>query len=93
MAARALVSLRRRVPARLRDAHATAWAQLHREATTCGAHAWRFASAADPELYLEFLEFRADTDPRETAGVRDALARLDQLAPAQVEEWTEMRSA
>jgi hypothetical protein len=87
--ARTLVSLRRRVPAPLRDAHAAAWAQLHREATARGAHAWRFASAADPELYLEFLEFSADADPRGNTEVSGALARLDEVGAAEVEQWVE----
>ena len=91
--ARRLVSTRRRVGAAQRDGYHTLWGELHGRATALGAHAWRFAAAAEPELFLEFLEFRAGSDPRADAAVDALLRRMDaEAGTSQAEEWDEVRA-
>nr|MBA4158591.1 hypothetical protein [Gemmatimonadota bacterium] len=69
MKTRHLVSTRRTVPESRRAAYDAAWTPLQAAATGLGAHAWRFRSADHGDLFLEFLEFAADADPRETPRV------------------------
>lgn len=89
---RRLVSLRRRVPAERLGEYAELWRELAAAVTADGSHAWRFVSADDPGLHLEFLEFRADADPRSRPTVEAALDRLDRaISPALTEEWLEPR--
>lgn len=91
-AERRLVSLRRRVPAPRRARYGELWTALVADATKAGAHAWRFVSPRDGEVHLEFLEFRADADPRAGEGTRRILRELDaDVALAEVEEWLEAR--
>lgn len=87
---RRLVSLRRRVAAEQDQAYRTLWEEARRLATEHGAHAWRFAAATDPRERLEFLEFRADADPRREPELAAVLRRLDGIAAANVEEWDEI---
>jgi hypothetical protein len=64
------------------------WLALAADVREHGAHAWRFASAGDPALRLEFLEHAAGADPRERAAVAEILHRLDaEVAPAAAEAW------
>lgn len=87
-AERRLVSLRRRVPAERDPTYRTLWATLVAAVTPLEAHAWRFVSPEDPELHLEFLEFRASADPRAAGDVRDLLARMESEAGDSItEEW------
>jgi hypothetical protein len=88
MSDRHLVSIRRMVPATQRAEYDAAWHHLHSEITTSGAHAWRFQSLAARDLHLEFIEFKASTDPRPHPPIAAALHHLDSLFPAAaVEEW------
>jgi nitroreductase len=87
---RRLVSTRRKLTHVQADDYDAAWSALHAAATRHGAHAWRFASAAYPSLYLEFLEFAAGADPRSEPDVSRATNALDALAPGQSDEWDEL---
>jgi hypothetical protein len=69
-----------------------AWERLRVAATAAGANAWRFTSASDETLRLEFLEFRSSADPRDRAEVTEALSTLDNMAPGTREEWVEVQS-
>ena len=89
MADRSLVSQRRVVTPEQRRGYDDGWEELTRAVEALGAHAWRFVSANNPALFMEFLEFRADADPRGDSAVRESLRRLDrEAAPAEVEEWS-----
>jgi len=88
--ARHLVSTRRPVPASRRGEYDAGWARVHAEATARGAHAWRFVSAARADLFLEFLEFRSDADPRSAPPLAEALARLEAAFAGEAEEWEEL---
>jgi hypothetical protein len=87
---RRLVSLRRRVPGSRRERYGQLWTGLVAEATKAGAHAWRFVSPRDGDLYLEFLEFKADADPRAGEETRRILREMDADAGvAEAEEWAD----
>jgi hypothetical protein len=93
---RMLVSIRRFVPASRRREYAGAWAALHAAATAQGAHAWHFVSAADPGVYLEFLEFGAESDVRADPDTVAAIQALHEAfgdpypMPKTLEEWVEV---
>jgi hypothetical protein len=88
MAGRRLVSLRRVVPEPAEASYDALWLSLAADVREHGGHAWRFASAAESTLRLEFLEHAGDADPRRRPAVLDLLRRLDaEVAPAAVEEW------
>lgn len=92
MSSRRLVSLRRLVPAEQRAAYDAAWEEVRRCAVGQGAHAWRFASVSEAGVFLEFLEFAAESDPRLHADVLAALLHLDQATGrASCEEWLELQ--
>lgn len=90
---RRLVSIRRWVPAERRDEYDTAWLRLHSAATALGGHAWRFVSASEANIYLEFLEFATDRDLRQDPEVLASLSGLHQgfgdpyPPPHTLEEW------
>lgn len=86
---RRLVGTRREVPAGRAAAYDALWAEVQAAATGMGAHAWRFVAAADPERYLEFLEFAAASDPRRSPPLAGALARLEDEFAGEAEEWDE----
>jgi hypothetical protein len=86
---RRLISIRRKVAAELSAEYDAAWAKLRDAVTGGGAHAWRFASAAYPSEYLEFLEFASGADPRARSPVAELLSALDRLAGGTSEEWDE----
>ena len=88
MARRHLVSQIRDVALASRTRYDARWGEVQRAVTERGAHAWRFVSGIQPDRYIEFLEFAADADPREDAGVSSTLRALDEeLGAALVEEW------
>ncbi len=89
MTERRLVEVRRRVPRESAGMYDSAWRELETAVTGTGGHAWRFRSAEDADLYIEFLEFRAAADPRSRSDVRSALRALDSLAPGPAEEWVD----
>lgn len=90
---RRLVSIRRYVPTERIPEYAEAWAALHNAATARGAHAWAFASADHRDVYVEFLEFGAESDVRSDPGVVAAIQVLHEKfgepypAPRTLEEW------
>ena len=90
---RHLISIRRLVPLEQRSDYDAAWARLHQAATATGAHAWRFVSAAEADLFLEFLEFAADSTLREDPAVIEAIRTLHEQfgdpypQPNTLEEW------
>jgi hypothetical protein len=89
---RRLVSLRRRVEGDAQKRYRELWSALAEAVIATGAHAWGFVSTGDPQLHLEFLEFRAAADPRGEAPVRLLLERLDaEVSLAETEEWLEAR--
>lgn len=90
---RRLVSIRRWVPAEARDEYDAGWLRLHAAATAGGGHAWRFVSASDANLHLEFLEFAAARDLREDPEILASLQALHRSfgdpypPPRTIEEW------
>jgi hypothetical protein len=90
---RRLVTIRRYVPADRIPEYAEIWARLHRAATARGAHAWWFASATHRDVYIEFLEFDQESDPRGDDGLVEAIRALTAAftemypAPLPLEEW------
>jgi hypothetical protein len=90
---RRLVSIRRRVPMDRIEVYVPLWLQLHAAATARGAHAWNFISADVPEVYLEFLEFGAETDIRADEATVAAIKALHDAfgeaypTPQTIEEW------
>jgi hypothetical protein len=94
---RRLVSIRRRVPTARLEEYLTLWLQLRGAAQIQGAHAWNFVSADVPEVYLEFLEFGAESDIRQDPEVLAAIKALHEgfgdvyPAPQTLEEWVEIR--
>jgi hypothetical protein len=95
---RRLVSIRRYVPPEKREAYAGAWLALRTAATAQGAHAWHFLSADVPDVYLEFLEFGAESDVRSDAATVEAIRALHEQfgqpypPPNTIEEWVEIPS-
>jgi hypothetical protein len=94
---RRLVSIRRRVPTPKLETYLTLWVQMRVAAQAQGAHAWNFVSADVPEVYLEFLEFGAESDIRQDPGVLATIKALHEAfgepypAPQTLEEWVEIR--
>ncbi len=94
---RRLLSTRRLVPEERQSQYDTAWLRLHAAATERGAHAWRFLSAERADLYIEFLEFGAEKDPRADPAVAGALRQLETAfadpppVANRVDEWREVR--
>jgi len=90
---RRLVTIRRHVPPDRIPEYAELWMVLHRAATARGAHAWWFASASHRDVYIEFLEFGEDSDPRGdeavVGAIRELSARFNELypPPLPLEEW------
>jgi hypothetical protein len=90
---RRLVSIRRLVPHARIPEYVELWASLHAAATARGAHAWSFASADHPDVFIEFLEFGDATDVRSDAGTLAAIQALHERfgdpypAPKTLEEW------
>jgi hypothetical protein len=90
---RRLVSIRRWVSEQAREEYDAAWLRLHTAATGGGGHAWRFASASEANLYLEFLEFATERDLRADPEIVASLHALHQNfgdpypPPRTIEEW------
>lgn len=95
MSKRRLVSIRRWVPLAEQSTYRDAWSQLHAAAAARGAHAWHFASTDSDEVFLEFLEFGADSDIRADPAVLAAIQHLHATfgqphpPPKPLEEWVE----
>lgn len=87
MAGRTLLSVTRRVPPESVRGYGEAWGRLADAARGANAHAWRFRSAADPALFIEFLEFKGTDDPRLRPDLARAVEELDDLASGRMEEW------
>ena len=95
---RRLVSIRRFVPQHRRGDYAELWAQLHAAATARGAHAWHFQNADEgtPGVFLEFIEFGPESDPRSDTTVLEAIRALHAEfgqpypTPSTLEEWVEI---
>ena len=94
---RRLVSIRRHVPTARLEEYLTLWMRMRVAAQACGAHAWNFVSADVPELYLEFLEFGAESDVRQDTEVLAMIKSLHEAfgdpypPPQTLEEWVEIR--
>ena len=90
------VTIRRHVPQERLSEYAEGWTRLHNAASARGAHAWWFASATHPDVYMEFLEFGKETDPRGDEAVVAAIYALQQkfnemyAPPLPLEEWVAM---
>lgn len=93
---RRLISIRRAVPADERAAYDAAWEALRAAATTLGGHAWRFLSADEEDVFLEFLEFGMESDLRADPDVLGAIQELHRSfggvypIPKTIEEWIEV---
>lgn len=96
---RRLISIRRHVPEEGLAEYDALWGALHAAATEHGAHAWRFRSADVADVYLEFLEFGAETDIRATPSVLAGIQALHRHfgdvypMPKTIEEWVNVPSA
>lgn len=94
---RRLVSIRRHVPTARLEEYLILWIRLRATAKERGAHAWNFVSADVPEVYLEFLEFGAESDLRQDVGVVECIRQLHEKfgeaypPPQTLEEWVEIR--
>ncbi|MGI9179160.1 MAG: hypothetical protein ACR2H9_01405 [Longimicrobiaceae bacterium] len=77
MKERRLLCTRRLLSPERREEYDAAWTRLHAAATAGGAKAWRFVSEARGDVYVEFLEFAAEHDPREDAEANAALLALE----------------
>jgi hypothetical protein len=90
---RRLVSIRRYVPKERIEEYVPMWLALHAAATAQGAHAWNFASADVPNVYLEFLEFGPESDIRADGPTLEGIRTLHEAfgdpypAPQTLEEW------
>jgi hypothetical protein len=87
MSERRLVSTERRVPRTAEDRYDAAWTGVLAAASARSAHAWRFRSAGEEGLFVEFLEFRAGADPREDPPLRRALDELERISAGLTREW------
>lgn len=86
---RRLVSIRRRIgPDAIAD-YRRSWSAVRDAVEATGAHAWAFSSAARRGEMMEFLEFRAGSDPREDPRVAALLGELDRAHDGVTEEWEE----
>ena len=84
---RTLISIERRVENEQSSHYETAWAKFRESAVARGAKAWRFRSAGDESLYLEFLEFKAGADPRGAPEIQGCTATLDGIAAGRSTAW------
>ncbi|MBV9774236.1 MAG: hypothetical protein JO040_09825 [Gemmatimonadetes bacterium] len=93
---RRLISIRRLVPADERASYDAAWDALRTAATSRGGHAWRFLSADEEDVFLEFLEFGMESDLRADPDVLSAIQELHRSfggvypIPKTIEEWVEI---
>jgi hypothetical protein len=88
--ARRLLCTRRTVDPARRTAYDAAWSDLQAAVRARGAHAWRFVAEPRPDLFLEFLEFAAGSDPRATPAIAAALDALDrEFGTGATDEWRE----
>ena len=87
--ARALVSVRRRVPSHELARYDERWRLFRDAAVGRGAKAWRFRAGAREDLYIEFLEFPVGTDPRHGSDLAEHLRLLDSIGSGKAEEWTD----
>jgi hypothetical protein len=96
MGERRLVSIRRLVPTNRLEEYVPLWLALRIAATARGAHAWHFASADVPNVYLEFLEFGPESDVRSDEATVEAIRKLHETfgdvypTPNTIEEWVEI---
>lgn len=84
---RVLISVRRHVENDQAGRYDTAWSHFRDAAVSKGAKAWRFHSGEEDALYLEFLEFKVEADPRQDAEMVRALADLELISSGAAEEW------
>ena len=93
---RRLVSIRRHVPNDRLPEYLELWTALRTAVRAHGAHAWHFARAGEPELFIEFLEFGSDSDVRADETVVQGIQALhDRFGdpyppPMTLEEWVEL---
>lgn len=96
MGERRLVSIRRYVPKERLEEYVVLWLPLRNAAVAQGAHAWHFASADVPHVYLEFLEFGPESDIRADPDVVEGIRKLHEAfgepypTPNTIEEWVEI---
>lgn len=86
MPERRLLSVRRRVAPDRRGEYDPLWGAAQRAVEDRGAHAWRFQSAADGDLFIEFIEYASDSDPLGDAAVARAFETLSQAFAAESRE-------
>lgn len=87
MSRKRLLTSRRTIPTSITESYDHAWERLLEVAAEAGLHAWRFSSAADPRVFVEFLEFGDSADPRADPRFTAALRGLETVAPGVTEEW------
>lgn len=87
---RRLVSTQRVVPPDQVASYRAAWDAVNTAVRALGGNAWIFCDARDDNRFLEFIEWSdANVAPLDTEGVREAVAQLDAIAPAESDEWRE----
>jgi len=87
---RRLVSTRRFIAPGTFSDYDACWEALRGSAAAEGVRAWRFRSALEPTLYIEFLESRGEMDPRERPALRGGAEELDALSAGIAETWIEV---
>ncbi|HUE95925.1 MAG TPA: hypothetical protein VMN39_04670 [Longimicrobiaceae bacterium] len=90
MSERRLISTQRTVPADAAELYERAWSAL-RDAAGSDVRAWRYRSAADSLLFIEFLEFGGE-DPRGRPGIATHVEALDRVAVGRTQEWRDATS-
>ena len=86
---RRLLTTRRHVPLDRADEYLAAWDRVRQAVENAGARAWIFRGTAHEDQFIEFIEWRGESDgPHENETVAAARTDLDAFAAAgAVEQW------
>ncbi len=93
MAPHRLLVVMRRVPRERLGEYAHAWERVRSAAAAAGVHAWRFQATppADPDEYLEFLEWSSTAgDPTVGGTLGAAAGQLQAAFPGEARRWDEV---
>lgn len=88
---RRLLVTRRAVGLPARGAYLRAWDGLRGAVDGLGGRAWVFRREEDPELCMEFVEWRGDATLPDLPEIRQALEDLEGFGRGDTELWREPR--